>query len=264
VEKENVTFTIAVSTHLHALSEYLLSDSVKKTSLAKLVSSSAAINFETKVSLFNNAKFDFYEQYGASEVATVSNCSARNFSESKNTVGVVCDRVSVEIYNEPDKSNNVGEIRVRSPLAFLGYMKDGELQAFSRDSFFRTGDEGSLEGNFLYFHGRINEVINRGGHKLYPQDLENHLLNNKKVYECKVLGVNHPYFGESPIAFIVPFPGTTLTKGEINSWALLNIPRFQIPGDYILIEKLPKLGSGKIDILKLKVMYESYSQTTNK
>lgn len=263
VEREKVTFTIAVSTHLHALSQYLLSDSVQKTSLAKLVSSSAAINSETKFSLFNNPKFDFYEQYGASEVATVSNCSTGNFNEANDTVGVLCDGVSVEIHNQTDKLNDSGEIKVRSPLAFSGYMKEGELKKFAKDSFFRTGDEGSLKGNFLYFHGRTNEVINRGGQKLYPQDLENHLLNNEKVYECKVIRVNHPYFGEFPIAFIVPFPGTNLTTGEINSWAFTNIPRFQIPGDYVLIEKLPKLGSGKIDILKLQIMYESHRHLTN-
>lgn len=263
VERENVTFTIAVSTHLHALSQYLLSASIKNTSLTKLVSSSAAINFETKFSLFHSRKFDFYEQYGASEVATVSNCSAENFRSDNNTVGVLCDGVSVEIYNQSDKSKKSGEISVRSPLAFQGYMKEGELQKFPRDSLFRTGDEGSLRGNFLYFHGRINEVINRGGQKLYPQDIENHLLNNKKVYECKIIKANHPYFGEIPIAFIVPFPGTNLTIGEINSWALTNIPRFQIPSEYILIEKLPKLGSGKIDMLQLQDMYESHRQLTD-
>ena len=263
LEKENVTFTIAVSTHLHALSQYLLSDSIKNTSLNKLVSSSAAINFETKFSLFNNTKFEFYEQYGASEVATVSNCSAGNFTYANETVGVLCDGVSVEIHNQTDRSNESGEIRVRSPLAFLGYMKEGELQKFDRDSSFRTGDEGSLRGNFLYFHGRINEVINRGGQKLYPQDIENHLLNNKKVYECKIIRANHPYFGEIPVAFIVASPDSSLTIGEINSWAFTNVPRFQIPGDYILIKKLPKLGSGKIDVLKLQVMYESHRQISN-
>jgi long-chain acyl-CoA synthetase len=257
IEIENVTFTIAVSTHLHALSQYLLSDNVKKTALAKLVSSSAAINFETKLSLYNNPKFQFYEQYGASEVATVSNCSARNFNEHNNTVGVLCDGVSVEIHNQSDKPSDSGEVKVKTPLAFLGYMKDGELQTFARDSFFRTSDEGSLKGNYLFFHGRMNEVINRGGQKIYPQDLENHLLNNKNIYECKVIKANHPYFGEIPIAFIVPLPGICVTISEINSWALINIPRFQIPGDYFLIETLPRLGSGKIDILKLQIMYES-------
>jgi long-chain acyl-CoA synthetase len=263
VERENVTFTIAVSTHLHALSQYLLSDSIEKTSLNKLVSSSAGINFETKRSLFNNPKFEFYEQYGASEVATVSNCSVENFGEANNSVGVLCDGVSVKIHDQTDKPNESGEIRVRSPLAFLGYMKEGELVKFNRDSFFRTGDEGSLKGNYLYFHSRNNEVINRGGQKLYPQDLENHLLNNTKVYECKVIRINHPYFGESPIAFIVPFPGSSLTISEINSWALKNVPRFQIPGDYVLIEKLPKLASGKIDMIKLQTMYESLSKLTD-
>lgn len=263
VEKENVTFTIAVSTHLHALSQYLLSDSVERSSITKLVSSSAGINFETKRSLFNNPKFEFYEQYGASEVATVSNCSAENFREANDTVGVLCDGVSVEIHDQTDKHTESGEIRVRSPLAFLGYMKEGALKKFERDSFFRTGDEGSLKSNYLYFHGRNNEVINRGGQKLYPQDLEIQLLNNEKVGECKVIKVNHPYFGESPIAFIVPFSGTILTIGEINSWALTNIPRFQIPGDYVFIEKLPKLGSGKIDILKLQNMYESHRESTD-
>ena len=263
VEKENVTFTIAVSTHLHALSQYLLSDSVERSSLTKLVSSSAGINLETKRLLFNNPKFEFYEQYGASEVATVSNCSAGNFREANDAVGVLCDGVSVEIHEQTDEHTESGEIRVRSPLAFLGYMKEGALEKFKRDSFFKTGDEGSLKGNYLYFHGRNNEVINRGGQKLYPQDIEIQLLNNEKVCECKVIKVNHPYFGESPIAFIVPFSGTNLTISEINSWALTNIPRFQIPGDYVLIEELPKLSSGKIDIIKLQIMYESHRKLTD-
>ena len=61
----------------------------------------------------------------------------------------------------------------------------------------------------------------------------------------------------------MPFSGTNLTIGEINSWALTNIPRFQIPGDYVLIEELPKLSSGKIDIIKLQIMYESHRKLTD-
>jgi long-chain acyl-CoA synthetase len=262
IEMEKVTFTIAVSTHLHALSKYLLSDTIQRTSLKKIVSSSAAINSETKHALFMNDNFEFYEQYGASEVATVSNCSKENFLEDQNSVGTLCDGVDVEIHDGGRDSSNLGEIKVKTSIAFMGYMKEGSLQTFPRNSYFKTGDIGRLKNKFLFFHGRIQEVINRGGQNLYPQDIESYLLNNEKVSECKVIKASHPYFGEVPIAFISTLPGISLSKSEINSWSLINIPRFQIPGDYIFLERLPKLGSGKIDIIKLQIIFQSHGEIT--
>jgi fatty-acyl-CoA synthase len=208
-----------------------------------------------------NDKFEFYEQYGASEVATVSNCSKENFLEDQTSVGTLCDGVDVEIHDSEIDSSNLGEIKVKTSIAFMGYMKDGSLQTFSRNSYFKTGDVGRLKNKLLFFHGRIQEVINRGGQNLYPQDIESYLLNNEKISECKVIKANHPYFGEVPIAFIATFPGASLTKSEINSWSLINIPRFQIPGDYIFLEKLPKLGSGKVDIIKLQTIFQSHGET---
>jgi fatty-acyl-CoA synthase len=209
-----------------------------------------------------NNKFEFYEQYGASEVATVSNCSKENFYEDQNSVGTLCDGVDVEIQENEGDSSNLGEIKVRTAIAFMGYMKEGSLQTFPRNSYFKTGDVGRLKNKSLFFHGRIQEVINRGGQNLYPQDIESYLLNNEKVSECKVIKASHPYFGEVPVAFISTHPGTSLTKSEINSWSLINIPRFQIPGDYIFLDTLPKLGSGKIDIIKLQIIFQSHGEIT--
>ena len=77
--------------------------------------------------------------------------------------------------------------------------------------------------------------------------------------ECCVLGFGDSYFGQIPVAFLATNNKILFGKREINSWALLNIPKFQIPHDYIFLDSLPKLGSGKIDAMKLRLIYSKLS-----
>lgn len=252
---ENVTFTIAVSTHLHALSEVLLSSLINRTSLSKIVSSSAGISKEVKNSLYQSKKFSFCEQYGASEVATVSNCTQNDYLMDNDSVGKICDDVQVTINYSRSENLSYGEIEVKSPYAFSGYMKNGKLTEFKKNSWFSTGDLGNIEFKQLHFFGRTKEVINCGGQNIFPRDIENYLQSNIHVKECSVIGVNDSYFGQIPIAFIVTSNKLLFGKREINSWGLLNIPKFQIPHDYIFLDSLPKLGSGKIDTLTLRSIY---------
>jgi acyl-CoA synthetase (AMP-forming)/AMP-acid ligase II len=255
VIEKKVTFTIAVSTHLHGVSEFLTSESVKNTALARLVSSSAAISKDTKRSLYESSSFDFYEQYGASEIATVSNCSKYSYFEDNNSVGKICDGIQVSINSKEFETLNYGEIQVKSPLAFLGYMKKGNLEKFEKNSWFNTSDLGSINNGHLFFFGRQKDVINCGGQNLFPKDIENYLLRNQNIIECAVLGIKDEYFGQIPVAFIVINDKNIFGKREVNSWAVSNIPRFQLPHKYIFLENLPKLGSGKIDYIKLRSKY---------
>jgi len=252
---EKVTFTIAVSTHLHGLAEFLTSSLVGKTSLSKIVSSSAGISKKVKKSLYESKKLNFYEQYGASEVATVSNCSKEDYFEDTESVGRICEGVKASINYKESKNQSYGEIEVKSPYAFIGYMKTGKLDEFNKNSWFRTGDIGDIKNEHLYFFGRTKELINCGGQNLFPKDIEGYLLKNINVMECCVLGFSDSYFGQIPVAFLIVNNKILFGKREINSWALLNIPKFQIPHDYIFLDSLPKLGSGKIDAVKLKSIY---------
>lgn len=255
ITTEKVTFTIAVSTHLHGLSDFLTSSLVNKTYLSKIVSSSAGISKDVKKSLYQSKKISFYEQYGASEVATVSNCTKEDFFEDAESVGRICEGVQASINFNESKNQNYGEIEVKSPYAFIGYMKTGKLNEFNKDNWFPTGDIGDIKNGHLYFLGRAKEIINCGGQNVFPKDIEGYLLKNVNVKECLVLGFSDLYFGQIPVAFVVTNNKKLFGKSEINSWALLNIPKFQMPHDYIFLDALPKLGSGKVDSISLRSIY---------
>jgi len=256
---EKITFTIAVSTHLHGLTDFLTSSLVNKTSLSRIVSSSAGISKEVKKSLYESNKISFYEQYGASEIATVSNCTKDDYLEDNESVGRICEGVQASINYRESKNQSYGEIEVKSPYAFIGYMKTGKLYEFNRNNWFHTGDIGDIKNEHLYFLGRTKELINCGGQNLFPKDIESYLFKNINVMECCVLGFGDSYFGQIPVAFLATNNKILFGKREINSWALLNIPKFQIPHDYIFLDSLPKLGSGKIDAMKLRLIYSKLS-----
>jgi acyl-CoA synthetase (AMP-forming)/AMP-acid ligase II len=114
---------------------------------------------------------------------------------------------------------------------------------------------GDINNGHLYFFGRLKDVINCGGQNIFPKDIESYLLRNQNILECAVLGIEDEYFGQIPIAFLVANNNNIFGKREVNSWAVSNIPRFQLPHKYIFLENLPKLGSGKIDSIKLRAKY---------
>ncbi len=257
VQEYRVSFTICVSSHLHGLTGYLLSPNFILDSLRCLVSSSAALNSTVKKELFQSKNFDFHEQYGASEVATVTNASTEIFNQASESVGVTSDDVSVQII---DASGNrcapgiSGEIYVKTPLICEGYVADGRIvPATNSSGWFATSDLGFSDSKGrLFFLGRIKDVIGVGGQNLFPGDVERVIYEFEEIMECCVVGKDDDYFGQVPVAYLA---------GSIHSMELLSRIRekigtklapYQQPFHYIWLSKLPKLQSGKIDKVTLR------------
>ena len=150
-----------------------------------------------------------------------------------------------------------GEIWVRGPNVMTGYLNGPELnQAAFSQGWFRTGDIGSFdEDGFLMIHGRIKELINRGGEKISPFEIEAILLNHPDVLEAVAFAVPHPRLGEDVGAAVVLRPGATVAADEFRRFMSAQVSWNKVPRRVHIRESIPKGLGGKALRKKLREFY---------
>jgi acyl-CoA synthetase (AMP-forming)/AMP-acid ligase II len=259
VKKNQVSFTIPVSSHLHELQKFLIDEFAYLSSLRCIVSSSAAISKHVKKELFLKLNCDFHEMYGASEVGTVSNLSRSQIKNHGDSVGGVCPEVMVEIRSEsgdvlPNKT--IGEIVVSSKLQSPGYDNLPEENASSfKGGWFHTGDLGYLDGDFLYFSGRKKDIVISGGMNIYPADIESVINELTGVSVAVVIGLNDAYLGEVPVAVVVTPEDQVKIEIELRKKVRTHLSSYQHPKMYFFRDAMPMTASGKIDKNILRFEY---------
>lgn len=262
IEKNRVSFTIPVATHLYALQPVLEENFSRLTSLQTLVTSSAPIDTDFKQQFAKEIGCELHEIYGATEVAIATNLAPEDFSEKVHTVGVACKDVEIQIFDENLQmlpAGQTGEIAVKTPLMFSGYYKLPELTHDSMvNGFFRTGDLGYLdEDSFLVYVSRQKDVIISGGINIYPAVIENALLQVIGLQSVCVIGVKDKLFGEVVIAICA---GDSELEGELRQIANQKLASYQRPMRYFFVEALPLTPSGKIDKVSLREYYNSIDE----
>ncbi|WP_406403163.1 non-ribosomal peptide synthetase [Streptomyces uncialis] len=146
-----------------------------------------------------------------------------------------------------------GEIAIRGANVTAGYEHNPEANrvAFT-DGWFRTGDEGRLdEDGYLYIVGRSKEIINRGGSKVSPAEVDDVLTGHPAVKIAVAFGLPHPTLGEDLAVAIVPHTGTTVTEREIREFAAERVADHKVPSRVFLMAEVPKSPAGKVQRLKL-------------
>lgn len=152
-------------------------------------------------------------------------------------------------------SGERGEIALRGPTITRGYDNDAAAtrEAF-RDGWFHTGDLGYLdEDGYLFIVGRIKEVINRGGQKVAPGEVEEVLLSHPDVVEAAVFSVPHARLGADVAAAVVLRPGATLSIAKLRDFVRKRLASFKVPGLIRIVPDIPKGGGGKIRRAELAV-----------
>lgn len=172
------------------------------------------------------------------------------------TVGrpLVAMGVGLRIYDEKREKElpqgEEGEIAFWGPTLFVGYFKMPELTKATRtdDGWFFTGDVGRVDENgCLRLGGRKKEMINRGGTKIFPLDIENLLHSHPKIERAAVLGYPDYRLGEKVGAYVVPREGQTITLEEITEF--LNeqkVMKYKIPERLEVVKELPLTPTGKV------------------
>jgi acyl-CoA synthetase (AMP-forming)/AMP-acid ligase II/thioesterase domain-containing protein/acyl carrier protein len=166
--------------------------------------------------------------------------------------------VGIPMYNEVrtiDESGAVlgpdqaGEVVARGPGVIDGYLDDPEANAAGFiNGWFRTGDLGYFDADgYLTLTGRIKDLINRGGEKIGPPEVESVLAGHPAVRQVCVFGIPHPSLGEEVAAAVVPAAGEPASEEAIRKFARARLAPFKVPRRIFFMVDFPKGPTGKID-----------------
>ena len=140
-----------------------------------------------------------------------------------------------------------GEIVVRGPSVTPGYLDDADAsQAAFRDGWFHTGDIGRLDSEgFLFLTGRVKEMIDRGGEKIIPQEVDDVLVAHPALADAAVFAVAHRTLGEDVVAAVVLRDGAAASELEIRRFAATRLAPFKIPRRIVFLDGIPRTVTGK-------------------
>jgi len=145
-------------------------------------------------------------------------------------------------------TGEVGEVAIRGATVFDGYEANPEANASAfSDGWFRTGDEGTLDPDgYLILRGRRKELINRGGEKVAPVEIEEALLAIGGVAQAVAFAMPDPRLGEEVAAAVVPADGARLTEHELQARLAEHLADFKVPRVIEIVPEIPKGPTGKV------------------
>ena len=151
------------------------------------------------------------------------------------------------------EAGQTGEIVIRGPNVTAGYEKnpDANATAFAH-GWFHTGDQGVLdEDGYLRVTGRLKEIINRGGEKISPLEVDDVLMDHPAVAQVVTFAMPHDKLGEEVAAAVVLREGMTATEGDIRSHAATRLADFKVPRKILILDEIPKGATGKLQRIGL-------------
>lgn len=147
-----------------------------------------------------------------------------------------------------------GEVRLRGPQFVEGYRNRPEETAHAlRNGWLYTGDIGYLDADgYLFLVDRKKELINVGGEKVFPREVDEVLHAHPAVREAAVVGVPDAFRGEAVKAFVALKAGARLNEEELIAHCRASLAKYKLPTQVAFVDALPRTGANKIDKLKLK------------
>ncbi len=149
--------------------------------------------------------------------------------------------------------NALGEIVIRGANVTTGYEAnpDANAKAFT-NGWFRTGDQGTLdEAGYLRLTGRLKELINRGGEKISPLEVDTVIMDHPAIAQVVTFAVPHAMLGEDVAAAVVLREGATCDERELRSFLATRIADFKIPRKVLFLDEIPKGATGKLQRIGL-------------
>ncbi|MEO5845436.1 MAG: acyl--CoA ligase [Caldimonas sp.] len=146
-----------------------------------------------------------------------------------------------------------GEIVIRGANVTAGYENNDAANAEGfRDGWFRTGDQGVQDGEgYLTITGRLKEIINRGGEKVSPREIDEILMDHPAVAQVVCFGMPHPKLGEEVAAVVVLRPGSAATDRELQAFVATRVADYKVPKKILFLDEIPKGATGKLQRIGL-------------
>ena len=150
-------------------------------------------------------------------------------------------------------AGEIGEIVIRGENVTLGYENNDKANAEGfTDGWFRTGDQGTMTADgYVTLTGRLKEIINRGGEKISPREVDEVLMDHPAVAQVVTFGIPHDKLGEEVAAAVVLREGKTATEQEIRAFVATKLADFKVPKKILLMNEIPKGATGKLQRIGL-------------
>lgn len=146
-----------------------------------------------------------------------------------------------------------GEIVIRGANVTAGYENNPEANASAfANGWFRTGDQGRFDADgYLFLTGRLKEIINQGGEKVAPLEVDDVLIRHPAVAQAVTFSLPHPTLGEAVAAAIVLKEGAQATEHELSEFASRRLAEFKVPRQILIVDEIPKGATGKVQRIGL-------------
>ncbi len=220
------------------------------SSLRLVLSAAAPTPLELIEVLRRDWGVGYAESYGLTEtspVITTTHHSRNRPGSCGRAMGDTVLKVA-DFEGRPLAVGSIGELWARGTAIAAGYYKrpDATAAVFTRDGWFKTGDIVKMDDEgYVTIVDRAKDMINVGGEKVYPRDVEEVLHRHPAIADAVVIGVPHPDLGEVPKAFIVLNPGYRLTVEEAIAFVRPVLASFKVPRSVEFLDAIPRSPSGK-------------------
>lgn len=265
IEEERVNFFNAVTTVHFRLLEHTGTNPESFASVRAITCGGATV----PTSLIERIE----RQYGAACLTTygmtetsgtvVMSTPDDSFERKSMSAGRTVPGVSVEIRDLETgarlPAGGIGEICVRTPGAMSGYygMAEATAAVLDQHGWLRTGDLGRLDADgYLSITGRLKEMIKRGGHNVYPREVEDLLVRHPAVAEAAVFGIDNDELGEEIAVAIRLRTGAAADGAALRDWLFPQIAPYKIPRAWHFLDSLPTNANGKVQKFELRKRFD--------
>ena len=229
---------------------------VRRSRLRLIRSSSSALPPQVMQTLEDTFRAPVIESYGMTEAAhQMASNPLPPAPRKPGSVGLPAGP-EIAVMNDTGDllvTGETAEVVIRGANVTEGYDKNPEANAKAySDGWFRTGDQGYFDADgYLFITSRLKEIINRGGEKISPREVDEVLLHHPAVRQAVTFAMPHRMLGEDVAAAIVLAENKTADVREIRDFAAERLAPFKVPGRVVFLDEIPKGPTGKLQRIGL-------------
>jgi non-ribosomal peptide synthetase component E (peptide arylation enzyme) len=254
IERERITYIATAPAGILAMLNDPSLDRRDVSSLRVVITGGASAAVETIREFRRRMHGHLIEVYGMLETGFHTHTRFTDDPEQvTGTIGRLIADMELKVIDEKGNEvprGEIGEIAARGPSVHLGYHNNPSAndQAFTEDGWFRTGDLARYvdEAGNIQITGRSKEIINRGGKKFFPREVEEILYTHPKIMHAAMIGIPDPRLGEQNCLCVVPKPQQTLELADVVTFLKGQVADYKLPEMLQLCDELPMTPTGKI------------------
>ena len=191
--------------------------------------------------------------YGLTEASRSTFMVFDKNNQREESVGKCSPNVEIKIVNKEENNLKLGDIFIKGENVIKKYWNNVEADKNIFENWLKTGDTGYFDNEgYLFLKGRSDEIINVGGEKVMPIEIEQTIKNILGVDDVVAFGIEHKIFGQTIKVNIIKSKNSDIDKAQILSHCIKNLEKFKIPSKIDFVEKIPKTDYGKVKRFMLK------------